>query len=83
MDAKGKCLIYDERPVVCKHFPRVPADLLEFPRCTYSFDKEGVLQGECNPDCSDCCVGMTFDENGKWVLAGTTPITVPCRYVRK
>jgi len=80
--AVGKCFIYESRPIVCRKFPRIPKDLVEFPRCTYSFDEDGNRQGKCNPDCSDCCVGMTFGEDGEWIVAGDTPITVPCEYVR-
>jgi hypothetical protein len=56
-----KCKIYPNRPDICKQFPLTAGEITEFHNCTYTFDENGVRHGECDPECSDCCVHMVFD----------------------
>lgn len=48
-----KCLIYEDRPQVCRDFPSYPRENKNYPSCTYWFDSDG-MKGECSR-CGECC----------------------------
>jgi Fe-S-cluster containining protein len=37
LTAENRCGIYAERPVYCQQWPLHPADIAQFPRCSYTF----------------------------------------------
>lgn len=51
---KSICKIYDHRPKTCENFPTGPAEIEEFPSCTFWFDGQGQRQGKCS-GCGECC----------------------------
>lgn len=48
-----KCSIYEDRPQLCRDFPRREVDILNFPSCSYWFDGNKIY-GECGR-CGQCC----------------------------
>jgi len=49
-----KCLIYNERPELCKKFPSHESHIYFFKSCSYTFTENGERIGECN-QCGECC----------------------------
>jgi len=72
LEPKSRCLIYEDRPKICRDFPTLQTKLKKhYLSCTYWFD-ELERKGECSR-CGECCeLNKVFtDKIG------------PCPYLRK
>lgn len=74
----GRCGINDEKPQICKDYPKLGEHLPA--SCTYTF-VGGERQGECHPEeCQEdnCCA--TPREGGE-PGGTTTPLGEPCKHL--
>jgi hypothetical protein len=51
--------VYDDRPEMCRSFPKREGQISEFDECTFYFEGD-VRKGECC-GCGQCCVDMPWD----------------------
>ena len=80
MPRRWVCEIYDNRPEVCKEYPRADSYIPQ--SCGYFFPGDGSRRGSCDPECEGACCrvprrdGEPEGDNLPEIAGG-----MPCKYL--